>query len=127
VDLKATIPTNRLHTIRYLQLDCPLETYWMNEPKGPSSYQHLWPIDIPYFWDEAWEAIAQMKGLKSLRVALSHRDLWLYKPDHRCLVTLFRPMMSVRVPSYKVDFYWSVELDRVLKEVGEVPFSIEIK
>jgi hypothetical protein len=36
-------------------------------------------------------------------------------------------MMSVRVPSYKVDFYWSVELDRVLKEVGEVPFSIEIK
>lgn len=127
IDLKATIPTERLHSIRSVQLDCPLETEWLNDTDGLWAYPHTWPIDIPYFWEEAFKAIVQMKGLRSLRVALSRRDLWLWEPDHKCLVTLLRPMIAVRVPVYKVEFSWHVELDGVLKELGELPFSIEIK
>lgn len=126
VDLKATIPTERLHSIRSLQLDCPLETEWINKT-GLWACPDMWPTDISYFWDEAWNAIVQMKGLRSLWVVLSHRNLCVWEPDHRCLVTLFKPMLAVRVPSYKVEFLWDVELDGVLKEVGDVPFSIEFK
>lgn len=126
IDLKATIPTERLHSIRSLQLDCPLETEWINGI-GLWAYPHTWPKDISYFWEEAFKAIVQMKGLGSLRVALSRRNVWVWEPDHKCLVTLLRPMIAVRVPVYKVEFSWQVELDGVLKELGEVPFSIEIK
>ena len=127
VDLKATIPVKRLHSIRSLQLDCPLETFWVEDNLGLWAGPDNWPMDIATFWDEAWKTIAEMKGLKSLRVALSHRDLWLWEPDHKGLVKLFQSMVLVKVPSYKVEFSWPVELDGVLKEVGEVPFSIEIR
>jgi len=94
---------------------------------GLWAHPDTWPKDIPAFWDDAWKAIAEMKGLKSFRVALSHTDLWVWKPDHKSLVKLFQSMVIVRVQSYKVEFFWPVELDEVLKEIGEVPFSIEIK
>jgi hypothetical protein len=126
IDLKATVPTERLHSIRSLQLDCPLETEWINDHEL-WAFPHPWPQDISYFWEDAFKAIVQMKGLRSLRVALSRRDVWVREPDHKCLVTLLRPMIAVMVPVYNVEFSWQVELDGVLKELGEVLFSIEIK
>lgn len=51
VDLKATIPTERLHSIRSLQLDCPLDTEWLNDTDGLWAYPHTWPTDISYVWE----------------------------------------------------------------------------
>jgi hypothetical protein len=89
--------------------------------------EYRWPYDVPFFWEEAWKVIADMKGLRNLRVSLSETDSPSYTPDSKSLIHLFHPMVSVKVPLFKVEFYWPVDLEGVLQHFNDIPFQIEVR
>lgn len=126
VDLAQTILPQRLSTIRSIHIDAPLEVeYCKGEPWCDSA---RFPDDIGYYWESAWEAIAQMKDLKSLRVTFSQRQHPFYITDTLSLIRMFEPMVAINVPNYLVEFYQPIELEEILQAYGgQVPFSVEVK
>ena len=89
--------------------------------------KELYPFDVPFFWEEAWQTIPKFKSLQSLRVSLSKKRSGDRDPDIGGLVHLMKSMVPIKFPEYTVDFHWLVEVSELVSMLGnEVPFEIRI-
>ncbi|PKY00047.1 hypothetical protein P168DRAFT_285562 [Aspergillus campestris IBT 28561] len=117
-----SILPHRLHRVRFLHLALPLDIYWYSDTIKACAA--IWPLDMPFFWEEAWETIPRFKSLQRLRVSLSYRK-YGDEPELGALVKLMKSMVPIKVPEYVVDLNWPVEVDKLVALLGnEVPFEI---
>lgn len=129
-EFKNAILPKRLLAVRSIHLEFPLDVTWSIESDGERTIDGclaLWPFDIPSWWDPAWDAIAEMKGLQNLRVSLSQLDKPKNVPTGEILIHLFQSMVPIKVPNFQVKLYWSVDVEELQNHFnGELPFSIEV-
>ncbi|KAJ5886226.1 uncharacterized protein N7473_008900 [Penicillium subrubescens] len=126
VDLQHTILPQRLHSIRSVHFYFLLQLIWCDTHLAVA--EPFWPLDIPFFWESAWKAIAEMKSLQSLRVELTDGRVDDEYPNMDGLVHLLKPMMTVGFPKYVVQFDWPIEADEIARLLGsELPFEVQVQ
>ncbi|PLN86920.1 hypothetical protein BDW42DRAFT_198379 [Aspergillus taichungensis] len=124
-EFQRTILPHRLHKVRSLHLALPLLLLWFGGRF--QCCKELSPLDIPFYWEEAWQTIPKFTSLQSLRVSLRKRASSESDPDIDGLVHLMKSMVPIKIPEYVVDFYWPVEVHTLVSMLGnEVPFEIRI-
>lgn len=129
--MQRCIPPQRFRMIRSLELDVPLHALWGIDDVHQSNPPY--EVAILTFWDPAWAAIKEMRGLLTLKVSISSYS-YFYQPiiDHETLTHLLRPMMAVRhVRDFALDVCLPLPdglLEETLRELGgDPPFSLEVK
>jgi hypothetical protein len=126
VDLQRTILTQRLHNIRSVRLYFLLQLHWYETRLDAAN--SIYPLDIPFFWESAWKIIAEMKSLQSLRVEFTDGRVDEEYPHRDAVLHLLKPMVLVKFPKYVVQFDWPVEVDELVRLLGnELPFEIQVK
>lgn len=126
VDLQHTILPQRLHSIRSVHLYFLLQLIWYGTDLEAA--EHFSPLDIPFFWESAWKTIAEMKSLQSLCVELTDSRVDNEYPNMNGLVQLLKPMITVRIPKFVVQFDWPIEPDELARLLGsELPFETQVK
>lgn len=126
VDLQRTIIPRRLNSIRSMHLYFLLQLYWYETRL--ETIEHIYPFDIPFFWESAWKVIAEMKSLQSLRVEFTDGRLDDEYPPRDAVVHLLKPMTAIKFPKYVVQFDWAVEVDEFVGLLGnDLPFEIQVK
>ena len=129
MDLERTILPRRLDRVRSIRLSFPLNLFTI-DAEGQQLAIGAWeyPLDIPYFWDAAWKILAKIESLESLQVEFT---LWRMHrgpdPELNALLHLLRPMTTVHVPRYVVDFYIGLNTDALMRALDALPFEIRIR
>lgn len=128
VDLERTILPHRLHAIRYLHIDVPLDF--------PVDKDELaWPVypPDPYhsMWVPACRTLARMQGLQHLRITVSdimaqHRFQRQSNPDDM-FVQLLESLIEVKALVFEVYLDAPIDTSYVLGRLGAVPFSLIIR
>lgn len=134
--LQQTLPTHNLRSIRFLHFSTTLDARWdstngtaiASDVQCHPDYKQF-TIDVLTQWDSAWSIIAnEMNGLQNLKVSFTP----LCIPGARkvlvdeTLLHVFRPMMNVHVPEFRVVFYSGYALDESRDELLDPGQAIQI-
>jgi hypothetical protein len=103
-----------------------LQLYWYGSRLEENEI--VYPLDIPFFWKSAWEILAELKSLQSLRVEFTDGRVDNEYPPQDGVVHLLKPMTAVKFPKYVVQFDWAVEVDELERLLGgDLPFEVQVK
>ncbi|KAH7057090.1 hypothetical protein B0J12DRAFT_403413 [Macrophomina phaseolina] len=128
VDLERTTLPHRLHAIRYMHVDVPLDL----PVDKPELTWPMYPPD-PYhsMWVPACRVLSRMKGLQVLRVTVydlnnQHRIYRQGNPDDM-FVQLLEPLTDVKAAMFEVCLDAPIDTSYVLGSLGAAPFSLVIR